>query len=134
MHFCLQLNDNYCSYLMKSLSVWTDYRWFINSNNVSTQLFLSISMGNTLIIWVKSLMLLESNMKLRGSFQKLKCHFCKINSDQFVLFYIGPTFRNKTPYRVKRTRNLNAFKQNLKKHFLNELKNYSFWNYFHFQL
>ena len=65
----------------------------------------------------------ESNIQLRGSFQKLKCHFCKINSGQFVLFYIGSTFRNKTPDRVKRTGNLNAFKQNLKKHFLNELKN-----------
>ena len=32
-------------------------------------------------------------------------------------------FWNKTPDTLKRTKNLNTFKHNLKKYFLNELKN-----------
>ena len=67
----------------------------------------------------------ERNIKLRGSFLKLKCYFRKTNNGQFALSYIGPTFWNKTPETLKRTNNLSTFRHNLKKHFLNELKNYS---------
>ena len=76
----------------------------------------------------------ESNIQLRGSFQKLKCPFRKTNNGQFPLSYIGPTFWNKTRETLKRTNNLNTFKHSLKKHFLNELKNYSVWTYFRSQL
>ena len=65
----------------------------------------------------------ENNFQLRGSFQKLKCPFRKTNTGQLALSYIGPTFWNKTPDTLKRTKNLNNFKHNLKKYFLNELKN-----------
>ena len=65
----------------------------------------------------------ENNYQLRGSFQKLKCPFHKTNTGQPALSYIGPTFWNKTPDKLKRTKNLNTFKHNLKKCFLNELKN-----------
>ena len=65
----------------------------------------------------------ENNYQLRGSFQKLKCPFRKTNTGQLALSYIGPTFWNKTPDTLKRTKNLNTFKHNLKKYFLNELKN-----------
>ena len=65
----------------------------------------------------------ENNFQLRGSFQKLKCPFRKTNTGQLALSYIGPTFWNKTPDTLKRTKNLNTFKHNLKKYFLNELKN-----------
>ena len=68
-------------------------------------------MNNALIIFQK------------GSFQKLKCPFRKTNTGQLVLSYIGPTFWNKTPDTLKGTKNLNTFTQNLKKYFLNELKN-----------
>ena len=66
---------------------------------------------------------IENNFQLRGSFQKLKCPFRKTNTGQLALSYIGPTFWNKTPDTIKRTKNLNTFKHNLKKYFLNELKN-----------
>ena len=68
----------------------------------------------------------ESNIQLRGNFQNLKHTFHKTNNDQFALLYIGPTFWNKTSDTLKRINNLNIFKHNLKKHFLNERKNYSF--------
>ena len=66
---------------------------------------------------------IENNFQLRGSFQKLKCPFHKTNTGQLALSYIGPAFWNKTPYTLKRTKNLNTFKHNLKNYFLNELKN-----------
>ena len=68
---------------------------------------------------------IENNFQLRGSFQKLKCPFRKTNTGQLALSYIGPTFRNKTPDTFTHTKNLNTFKHNLKKYFLNELKNCS---------
>ena len=60
----------------------------------------------------------ESNIQLRGSFQKLKCLFRKTSNGQFALSYIGPTFWNKTREIFKRSNSLNTFKNNLKKHFL----------------
>ena len=66
---------------------------------------------------------IENNFQLRGSFQKLKCAFRKTNTGQFVLSYIVPTFWNKTTDTFKSTKNLSTFKRNLKKYFLNELKN-----------
>ena len=65
----------------------------------------------------------ENNFQLRGSFQKLKCPFRKTNTGQLALSYIGPTSWNKALDTLKRTKNLNTFKPNLKKYFLNELKN-----------
>ena len=75
-----------------------------------------------------------SSFKLRGSFQNLQYPLRKTNNGQFALSYITPTFWDKTPETLKSTKNLNTFKHNLKKHFLNELKNYSVSTYFHFQL
>ena len=64
----------------------------------------------------------ENNFQLRGSFQKLKCPFRKTNTGQLALSYIGPTFWNKTPDTLKRTKTLNTFKHNLEKYMnLNEL-------------
>ena len=65
----------------------------------------------------------ENNFQLRGSFQKLKCQFRKTNTSQLALPYIGPTFSSKTPDTLKRTKNLNNFKHNLKKYFLHAHKN-----------
>ena len=64
----------------------------------------------------------ESNLKLKGSFRKLKCPFRKTNNSQFPFFYIGPIFLNKTPKTLKCGNNLNNFKHNLKIDFLDELK------------
>ena len=49
--------------------------------------------------------------------------FCETNTGQFALYYFGSTFWNKTLYILRRTNNLNASKHNLKKYFLNEVKN-----------
>ena len=65
----------------------------------------------------------ENNFQLRGSFQKLKCPFRKTNTGQLAFSYIGLTFWNKTPDTLKRTKNPNNTKHDLKKYFLNELKN-----------
>ena len=51
---------------------------------------------------------------------------CFLQDGQFALSYIGPTLWNKTSDKFKRTNNLNAFKHNLKRYFLNVLKNYLF--------
>ena len=66
----------------------------------------------------------ENNIPTRGSFLKLKCPFRKTNAGQMVLSYIGPTIWSKTPGTLKRTKNLNTLKHNLKEHYLKELKNY----------
>ena len=65
----------------------------------------------------------ENNIQTRGSFLKLKCPFRKTNAVQMALPYIGPTIWSKTPDTLKRTKNLNTFKHNLKEHYLKELKN-----------
>ena len=67
---------------------------------------------------------IENNFQLRSSFQKLKMSISYIsNTVQLALSYIGSTFWNKTPDTLKHTKNLNTFKHNLRKYFLNELKN-----------
>ena len=48
---------------------------------------------------------------------------CISNTGQLALLYIGSTFWNKTPDTLKHTKNLITFKHNLRKYFLNELKN-----------
>ena len=71
---------------------------------------------------MKSLMSLENNFQLRRSSQKLKYPFQKTNTGQLALPYIGPTFWDKTLDTHRCANNLNTFKHNLKKYFLNELK------------
>ena len=65
----------------------------------------------------------ENNIQTRGSFLRLKCPIRKTNAGQMALSYIGPTMRSKTPDTLKRTKNLNTFKHNLKEHHLKKLKN-----------
>ena len=64
---------------------------------------------------------IENNFQFEGSFQKLKCSFCKTNTIQLTLSYIGPSFWNKALVTIKHTNNLNIFKHNLKKCFSDEL-------------
>ena len=64
----------------------------------------------------------ENNNQTRGSFLKIKCPFCKTNIGQMAQPYIGPTIWSKTPDMLKGANNLNTFKHNLKKHYLQELK------------
>ena len=68
----------------------------------------------------------ENNIKTRGSHLKFKCPFLKTNAGQMELSYIGPTTWSKTPDMLKRTKNLDTFKHNLKEHYLKELKNSNF--------
>ena len=69
----------------------------------------------------------KNNFQWRSSFQlifqKLKWPFGKTDTGQLALSYIGTTFWNKAPDTLKRTKSFNTFKHNLKKSFLNELKN-----------
>ena len=60
----------------------------------------------------------ESNFQLRSSFQKLKCPFWKTNNGQNALSYIGSTLWNQTPHTLRRSNNLNTFKHNFKKYYL----------------
>ena len=59
----------------------------------------------------------ESNFQLRSTSQKLKCQFCKSNTGQLALTFIGPNFWNKILDTLKRTNNLNTLKSNLKSFF-----------------
>ena len=68
----------------------------------------------------------ESSPLLRNSYQKLQQPFCKTNTGQNALSFIGPALWNKVPEEIKRTTNLNAFKHNLKKHDLKELGKVNF--------
>ena len=60
----------------------------------------------------------ENNIRTEGSFLKLKCPFRKTNAGQMALSYIGSTIWSKTPDTLKRTKNLNTIKYNLKEHYL----------------
>ena len=68
----------------------------------------------------------ENNIQTRRCFLKLKCPFRKTNAGRMALSYIGPTIWSKTPDTLKRTKNLNTFKHNLKEHYLKKLKNSNF--------
>ena len=63
----------------------------------------------------------ESSSSLRNSYQKLQQPFHRTNTGQNALSFIGPALWNKVPEEIKRITNLNAFKHNLKKHYLKEL-------------
>ena len=65
----------------------------------------------------------ESSSSLRNIYQKkhLQQPFRKTNTGQYALSFIGPAFWNKVPEEIKRINNLNAFKHNLKKHYLKKL-------------
>ena len=63
----------------------------------------------------------EGNISLRNNFLKLKRPFQNINTGQKALSFIGPLFWNQIPETLKKTDNLNIFKQNLKKHFINQM-------------
>ena len=62
----------------------------------------------------------QSNLLLRNSYQKLQQPSHETNIGQNALSFIGPALWNKVSKEIKRTTNLNAFKHNLKKHYLRE--------------
>ena len=68
----------------------------------------------------------ESTLSLRNSDQKLQQPSCKTNIGQNALSFIGLALWNKVAGEIKRITNLNAFKHNLKKHYLKELGKSSF--------
>ena len=63
----------------------------------------------------------ESSSSLRNSYQKLQQPFRKTITGPNALSFTGPGLQNRVPEEIKRTTNLNAFKHNLKKHYLKEL-------------
>ena len=60
----------------------------------------------------------ECNISLRNNFLKLKRPFRNTNTGQKALSFIGPSFWNQIPETLKKTKNLNTLKHNLKKHLL----------------
>ena len=62
----------------------------------------------------------ESSSSLRNSYQKLQQYFCKANTDQNALSFIGLALLNKVPEEIKRKTKPIALKYNLKKHYLKE--------------
>ena len=68
----------------------------------------------------------ESSSSLRNRYQKLQQPFSKTNTGQIALSFIGPALWNEVPEKIKRTTNLNTFKDNLKKHYLKELGKVNF--------
>ena len=63
----------------------------------------------------------ETSSLLINCYHKLQQPFHKTNTGQNALSFIGWALWNKLPDEIKRTTNLNAFKHNLKKHYLKEL-------------
>ena len=123
MHFCLQLNKlKHTSYEEFECLNWlpVTYRF---KQCVTAIIFKYFNEQYPNYLSEVFHVAVENNFQLRGSFQKLKCPFCKTNTGQFALSYIGPTFWNKTLDTLKCTKNLNTFKRNWNKYFLNELKN-----------
>ena len=55
---------------------------------------------------------------VRNNFFKLKNPFCKTNTQQKAISYIGLSIWNSLPDSIKRANSLNSFKHNVKKHYL----------------
>ena len=60
----------------------------------------------------------ESSSSLRNSYHKLQQPFCKTNTGLNAFSFISLALWSKIPKEIKRTTNLNPFKDNLKKHYL----------------
>ena len=59
----------------------------------------------------------------RNSFLRLKQPFRKTSQGQNCLSYVGPSVWNKMPQEVKNSENINTFKHNIKKYFLQKYRN-----------
>lgn len=96
------------------------------SNNVSARLLLNSLMTNIQYPhYVNEVfdVATDCSVQLRGSFQVLKCSFCKTKECQLTLPYICQSFWNKTQEALKCANILNIFKHNSKKYFLKEIEN-----------
>ena len=62
-------------------------------------------------------------INMRNSFFKLNHPFQKTSTKQKGLSYIGPAIWNRIPEIIKKTRNLNTFKNKMKQYYLNNLSN-----------
>ena len=66
---------------------------------------------------------LETNgIHTRSSYQKLNVPHRKINVGQKGLAYIGPSLWNNLNKTLKNSTSINAFRDNMKQHYFNELK------------
>ena len=65
----------------------------------------------------------QPTLSLGNSYQKCQQPLRKTNTGKNALSFIGPTLWNKVPKQI----NLDAFKQNLKTHFLKELCKSNFY-------
>ena len=63
----------------------------------------------------------EGNITLRNNFFKLKRPSWNTNTVQKVLSFIDPSFWNQIPETLKKAHYVNTFKDNLKKHFFNQM-------------
>ena len=68
----------------------------------------------------------DSSSSLIDSYHKLQHPYRKTNTGQNALSFIGPSLWNKVSEEIKRTTNQNAFKHNLEKHCLKELRKSNF--------
>ena len=68
----------------------------------------------------------QSTLSLGNNYQKCQQPLCKTNTDKNALSFIGLALWNKVPKQINRTTNLDAFKQNLKTHFLKEVRKSNF--------
>ena len=65
----------------------------------------------------------ESNRMLRNDYRKLKHPFGKKTAGQNLLSFLGPSKWNKLPQSIKKLNNINTFKHNFKKLYLEQLTN-----------
>ena len=65
----------------------------------------------------------QSKVNTRSSYLKLKQPFQKTTQGQRSLSYIGPALWNSLPENIKRNDHINTFKHNIKRHYLDTLRN-----------
>ena len=63
----------------------------------------------------------EGNISWRNNFLRLERPFRNINTGQTALSFMGSSFWNQIPEKLKKTDNWNTFKHDLKKHFFNQM-------------
>ena len=113
-----------CFVITRLFSIIFDIYWWCFANSSSKTVFISstILSLSCAVFPLAFQTAPENNNQTRGSFLKLKCSFRKTKACQMALSYIGPNIWTKIPDTLKRTKNLNTFKHNLKEHYLKELK------------
>ena len=74
----------------------------------------------------------QGRISSRNNYARLNVPFRKTNMGQNSLSYLGRSVWNTLPSSMKRNMNLNTFEDNVKKHYLQELRMKYYYYHYHY--